>query len=180
MSGTWISVSKLPMLPVWFSRTTNLTWYLPGASVKPGGVLHVPLLHLLVRVEGQLHRLPHLAHRDALAFFTCPRMSMVALSLSFAFTVDLRPRHHHRDGDVEPAVVQPEVQRLQVDRDVRGRHVAAHLLRQRQLAVLALGVLEVRRRIVSGPVFELRFGWFSFTVRWRKLPSAPGWWSGSR
>jgi hypothetical protein len=35
MSGTWMSVSKLPMLPDWFSRTTNFRWYLPGASVKP-------------------------------------------------------------------------------------------------------------------------------------------------
>ena len=35
ISGTCRSVSKLPIAPVWFSRTTNFRWYLPGASVNP-------------------------------------------------------------------------------------------------------------------------------------------------
>ena len=84
---------------------------------------------------------------------------MVALSLSFTVVgVDLRAGHDDRDGNVELAVVKPEVERLQVDGDVGGGHVAAHLLAQRDLAVFALRVLEVGGRVVARAVLELRLG----------------------
>ena len=83
-------------------------------------------------------------------------MSMFALSLSPFFTQrNLRPRHDQRDRNKELVVLHPEVQRLQIDRNIGRGQIAAHLLRQSLLAVLGLLVLEVRRRIVSGPVLHL-------------------------
>ena len=84
---------------------------------------------------------------------------MVALSLSFTVVTWIcEPGTTTEIGNVELAVRQAEVERLQVDRNVGCGHVAAHLLHQRQFAVFALGVLEVRRRVVAGPVLELRLG----------------------
>jgi hypothetical protein len=34
ISGSVISASNEPMRPVWFSRTTNFIWYLPGGRLK--------------------------------------------------------------------------------------------------------------------------------------------------
>ncbi len=90
------------------------------------------------------------------AFFTCPRMSMFALSRSPFFT----------NGICDPGTISDtgtknllssirKYKRLQINRNIGSRQIAPQLLRQRQLAVLRLLVLKVRRRIVSRTVIHL-------------------------
>src|SRR6266702_6125401 len=130
-----------------------------GRERKAGGVLYVPLLQLLVRVDGERYRLSNLADSDSGCILYLPQDVDVRLVLIlYGGGVNLRARDDERDWDIELAVIQPEVERLQIDGDICGGHVATHLFGEGKLSVFGLGVLEVGGRVVAGPVLELRLG----------------------
>ena len=132
---------------------------LAGGEGEAGGVLDVLLLHLLVGIDGEVDRLAHLADRDVLGVLDLAEEVDGCLVLVLdGGDMDLRAGDDHGDGDVELAVGQAEVEGLEVDGDVGGGELAAHLLGEGEFAVLGLGVLEVGRGVVAGAVLQLGVG----------------------
>ncbi len=128
----------------------------PRRQRKASRVLNILPLHLLRRIQRQLHRLSHIAHRNALRVLHLPHnveTRLIAVPALHKRNLRARNNQTHRNKERVPAL--PEVQRLQIHRHIRRREIAAHLFRQRQFAVLGLLMLEVRRRIVARPVFDL-------------------------
>ena len=132
---------------------------LAGGEGEAGGVLDVLLLHLLVGINVQLHGVADLADGDARGVLDLAEDVDGGLVLVLDRDgVDLRAGNDQRDGDVKLAVGQAEEEGLQVDGDVGGWDLAAHLLGEGKLAVLGLGVLEVGGSVVAGAVLQLGLG----------------------